>query len=280
MMQFRLTKLFAMNTIQPSTRKLTKDTGNFTRSTEGSRSLERGLLLLRVFKVGTSILTNADLAQRTGLPRPTVSRLTRSLVDSGFLSYDVEEGAYQLAPVVLSLADAFRFAHQATEVALPLMREVAQEHHVNVGLAVADQVEMVYLVSIRHSQDSVSKLRRVTPGTRVPIDKTAVGQAYLAALPQQVLHSVLDRIGASSRVTQRRKELENTVKQVKKRGYSIAAFMPGNEAVGRAFIGPDHQLYAMNISFEAREDAIARDRRHFSELLKTLCEQTRKAWSA
>lgn len=269
-----------MNPTQPSTRKLTKDTGSFTRSTEGSRSLERGLALLRVFKVGTSILTNADLAQRTGLPRPTVSRLTRSLVDSGFLSYDVEEGAYQLAPVVLSLADAFRFAHQATEVALPLMREVAQEHHVNVGLAVADQVEMVYLVSIRHSQDSVSKLRRVTPGTRVPIDRTAVGQAYLAALPPPALQSVLAWIGVGVRGTQRRKELENTVAQVRKRGYSIAAFMPGNEAVGRTFVGPDHQLYAMNISFEAREGSIAHDRRHYAQVLKGLIENSREAWMA
>lgn len=269
-----------MKATQVSTRKLTKDTGSFTRSTGGSRSLERGLLLLRVFKVGTSILTNADLAKRTGLPRPTVSRLTRSLVDSGFLSYDVAEGAYQLAPAVLSLADAFRFAHQATEVALPLMREVAQAHHVNVGLAVADQSEMVYLVSIRHSPDSVSKLRRVTPGTRVPIDKTAVGLAYLAALPPEVLRSVLSLIGGGtgSREAHRREELESAVAQVKRRGYSAASFMPGNEAVGRSFVGPDHQLYAMNISFEAREESQSKDCRRFAQVLKALIEAIQKVW--
>lgn len=269
-----------MNPTQRSTRQLTRDTGHFTRSTEGSRSLERGLQLLRVFKVGTSILTNADLAQRTGLPRPTVSRLTRSLVDSGFLSYDVAEGAYQLAPVVLSLADAFRFAHQATEVAQPLMREVAQTHQVNVGLAVADQAEMVYLVSIRHSPDGVSKLRRVTLGTRVPIDKTAVGLACLAALPSEGLRSVLRLIdgGAGSRAAQRRKELESAVTQVKKRGYSTASYMPGNDAVGRSFVGPDHQIYAMNISFEAREGAKSSDRRRMAQVLKGLIEAIREAW--
>ena len=87
---------------------MTHQTGRFTRDTAGSQSLERGLVLLRAFRVGTTSLTNAELAARTGLPRPTVSRLTRSLVDAGFLRYDVNERAYRLAPVVLSLADAFR----------------------------------------------------------------------------------------------------------------------------------------------------------------------------
>ena len=58
-------------------------------------------MLLRAFRVGSSSLTNADLATRTGLPRPTVSRLTRSLVDGGFLRYDATERAYRLAAVVV-----------------------------------------------------------------------------------------------------------------------------------------------------------------------------------
>jgi DNA-binding IclR family transcriptional regulator len=269
-----------MNTAPRSTRRATQETGQFTRSTEGSRSLERGLALLRVFKTGTSSLTNADLAQRTGLPRPTVSRLTRSLVDSGFLTYDVAQGAYRLSAVVLSLADAYRFAHQATEVAGPLMREFAQAHRVNVGLAVADQTEMVYLVSVRHSQDSVSKLRRVTSGMRVPVQQTAVGLAYLAALPPVVLQSVLAKVCSGICISPERKALEAAIVETRRRGYSVAAFVPGNGAVGRAFVGPDQQLYAMNISFEAREGAVAQDRRRHAQHLKGLIEVIQRALAA
>jgi DNA-binding IclR family transcriptional regulator len=255
---------------QPSTRKITKETGHFTRSTEGSQSLEKGLRLLRVFKIGTSSLTNAELSARTGLPRPTVSRLTRSLVESGFLSFDVEDGAYRLAPVVLSLADAFRFAQQAAEVALPVMREVAQTYRVNVGLAVADQTEMVYLASIRHSTDGVSKLRRVAPGTRVPIHQTAVGLAYLAALPPVVLNSFVRRIsdGEDDRDTHERQRLLKTIEQVKQMGYSIAEFMPGNHAVGRTFVGSDYQIYAMNISFQAQDSSATDECKLYADILK------------
>ena len=45
-------------------------------------ALARGLDLLRAFKPGETELTNTDLALRTGLPKPTVSRLTRALVNS------------------------------------------------------------------------------------------------------------------------------------------------------------------------------------------------------
>ena len=67
-----------------STRARTLATGTFVRSTKGSQSLERGLALLRAFRTGTLALSNAELAERCQLPRPTVSRLTRSLVDAGF----------------------------------------------------------------------------------------------------------------------------------------------------------------------------------------------------
>ncbi len=269
-----------MRTDPPSTRRVTQETGNFTRATEGSRSLERGLLLLRAFRIGSSTLTNAELANRTGIPRPTVSRLTKSLVDSGFLVYDVEDRAYRLGSIVLSLADTFRLAHQATEIALPLMREIAQEHLVNIGLAVADQTEMVYLLTIRRSPDSVSKLRRVEPGKRIPIEQTAVGLAYLEALPQAVRQAVLDDIGrrVGSRWKQESRRVDAAIATTHKRGYSSASFIPGNMAVGRTFSGPDHQLYAMNISFEPKAGQEDKEIRHYASVLKKLIDSINKGW--
>eukprot|EP01032_Pedospumella_encystans_P037671 gene37671-42668_t len=87
-----------------STRARTQATGTFVRSTPGSHSLERGLALLRAFRHGVDVLTNAELADRAQLPRPTVSRLTRSLVDAGFLAYDIEQRGYRLTAACLSLA--------------------------------------------------------------------------------------------------------------------------------------------------------------------------------
>src|SRR4051794_31528785 len=73
-----------------------------------NRSLERGIELLRAFRQGSELLGNGELAERTGLSKSTVSRLTQTLVGTGMLQLDRERRAYRLAPAVLSLGHAMR----------------------------------------------------------------------------------------------------------------------------------------------------------------------------
>ena len=44
-----------------------------------ANTLARGLAVLRAFRASDSGLTHAQIADRTGLPKPTVSRLTYTL---------------------------------------------------------------------------------------------------------------------------------------------------------------------------------------------------------
>ena len=64
-------------------------------------SLARGLELLRCFTPRDSMLSNLDLARKTGLPRPTVSRLTHTLARLGYLR-PLPRGKYQLDVGVMS----------------------------------------------------------------------------------------------------------------------------------------------------------------------------------
>jgi DNA-binding IclR family transcriptional regulator len=79
--------------------------------------------------------------------------LTQSLVISGFLEHDPERLAYRLTPTVLCLGHAFKTASAETKIAEPLMRQVSEKLKLNVGLAVADRLEMVYLESIRYTKN-------------------------------------------------------------------------------------------------------------------------------
>ena len=237
-------------------------------------------MLLRAFRVGSSSLTNADLAARTGLPRPTVSRLTRSLVDSGFLRYDTTERAYRLAVVVVSLADAFHHATVVPDIALPLMSQIAEAERVNVGLAVPDQAAMVYLAAVRHSRDSVSRTRRVEPGTRIPMEQTSIGMAWLAAAPKAVRASLFSRIAerAGKDWPTVRRELSRGIAQTEELGYCTANYQPGHlTAVGAAFRGPDHQWYGLNISFPHKPSEKARDVARYAPLLLGLIEKIHSA---
>lgn len=233
----------------PSTRALTQARQAFVRSTAGSQSLERGLALLRAFRHGTGLLTNAELADRTGLPRPTVSRLTRSLVDAGFLHYDVVLKGYRLAPACLSLALAYRSSEPVLERALPLMRELAEGRRVNVGLAVADQLEMVYLDSVRFSRLGI--FRRLMPGSRIPIAPTSLGCAWLAGLPAQPQRALLARLkvehGKAWPALQR--QVMQSLRDVQSQGFCHAQWAAGMAAVAAPLRPQGGALYALNVSF-------------------------------
>jgi len=261
-----------------STRTLTRATGSFVRSTPGSNSLERGLRLLRAFRHGSGLLTNSELADRTQLPRPTVSRLTRSLVDAGFLAYDLQHQAYRLAPACLSLALSYRSSEQTLEAALPFMRELAEGRRVNVGLAVADQLEMVYLDSVRLSRLGI--FRRMLPGSRIPIAATSLGCAYLAGMHPAARKALLARLrrehGTGWPALQR--GVEAALRAVRENGYCHAQWAAGMAAVAAPLIPPTGGIYALNVSFPTGAELSPDALDTHAGLLLDLVADLQKAW--
>ncbi len=60
-------------------------------------TLAHGLDVLAAFRNGTGSLSNAELALHTGLSRPTVSRLTYTLAQLGYLKRNAK-GRFELGP--------------------------------------------------------------------------------------------------------------------------------------------------------------------------------------
>lgn len=221
-----------------------------------NRSLERGIEILRAFRPGSELLGNGDIAERTGLSRSTVSRLTQTLVGTGMLQVDTQARAYRLAPAVLSLAHAMRTGSQVLPIAAPLMRALAESQRINVGLAAPDRDEMVYLESIRYNRRVV--LRHVVSGQRVPMELTSLGRAYLAVAPEPRRKALLAmfkrRRGAQwGPIAQ---AIEDARACVNERGFCAAAWQPEVVAVATPLVTPD-AIYVLNVSIST-EDPLAK----------------------
>lgn len=236
--------------------------------TSQNRSLERGLEILRAFKPGTDLLGNGELAERTGLSAATVSRLTQTLVTSGFLEHDRRARAYRLAAPVLSLGHAMRAASPVLRAATPLMRDVSLKHHVNVGLASADRTEMVYLESIRYNRRA--SLRTIVAGQRVPIELTSLGRAYLATLDDAARGELLARIMRSYRSASWRpvgQEIDKAIAKVSAAGYCVASWQPGVVAIATPLNGTGGQAMVLNLSLATDEPGASIERRHAATLM-------------
>lgn len=142
-------------------------------------ALARGLRVLAAFQPGEAALSNQILAQRTGLPKSTVSRLTYTLTKLGYLSQDADTGYYRLGLAVLALGSAVLGSYDIRRVAAPLMRDFALKHTISVSLGMRDGTDIVYLETCR-SQARVSV--QLTVGSRVPLASTAIGRACYSLL--------------------------------------------------------------------------------------------------
>lgn len=212
-----------------------------------NRSLERGVELLRAFRQGSELLGNGELAERTALPKSTVSRLTQTLVCLGMLQYEEAMHAYRLGPAVLSLAHAMRTGSRVLTVAAPLMRRLAESERINVGLAAPDRDEMVYLESIRYARRVA--FRNVVSGQRVPMELTSLGRAYLATLPaaeRRSLDIVFERRRQRTWRTVR-SDIEAALLSIQQSGYCAAAWQPEVIAVA-APLKTANMAYAVNVS--------------------------------
>lgn len=261
-----------------STRSITRDTGAFTRATAGSQSLARGLRLLRAFRPGVGTLTNADLALRSGLPRSTISRLTRVMVDEGFLSYDIAARGYRLSAVYLGLSNVYRYEIPMVDAALPLMKSIAEGEKINVGLAIGEHSEMMYLESVRESRRGV--FRRAGPGTRFPMELTASGRAYLAAISPTKRAKLLCEFAhihvAAWPEIQR--GITQAKEEIQRHGYCAVQWQPGLTALATCLVAPDGQVYSVSIGLHHVLGHDPSSLERYGSLLLLLQKNLGEAW--
>ena len=216
----------------------------------GNRSLERGIEVLRAFRPGVDTLGNGEIAERTGLPRSTVSRLTKTLVDFGMLDEVRTERTYRLAAAVLSLGHAVRMGSPVLKVLGPLMRAESTRRRLNVGLATADRTMMVYLESIRYNPRPT--LRSIVAGQQVPMELTSLGRAYLAAIPDadrnRLIAQFRRRTAAATKALIA--EVQKSIRAVGSDGYCAVSWQPGVLAVATPIVLDGLPVYALNMSVQ------------------------------
>ncbi len=215
-----------------------------------NRAAGRGLDVLTAFTAGDQFLGNAEIAHRTGIPRSTVSRITATLTDLGYLNYAEQIGKYEIGPRVLALSYSLMSKLQVHTAARPLMDQLARESNAIVGLSMLDGLNVVFVESALgerpHSQ-------RPQVGFRVPVAFTAMGWACMSVMSIADRAETLRRLEESyaDRAAEIRRNVEQAVSDIWRRGFciSLGALEPGSNAVGVPFLHPDgRHILAFNMT--------------------------------
>lgn len=179
---------------QPARRKRTAGVGEGANSPDFITALARGLDVLRCFRHGVTALGNLDLARLTGLPKPTISRITYTLTELGYLRYHPDTGKYSPGYGVLALGFGLLAGLEVRELAKASMTELARDTGGAVALGAFDGDAMTYVEAIHGSS---ALYLRLPVGYRASLD-SAMGRAYLASLPAAVRDETVARLGPAA----------------------------------------------------------------------------------
>lgn len=183
----------AVELSQPARRKRSANAAGID-SPDFITALARGLDVLRCFRAGARALGNLDLARQTGLPKPTISRITFTLTQLGYLRYHPETGKYSPGYGVLALGFGLLAGLEVRDLAKASMSELAQNTGGAVALGAFDGDAMAYVEAIHGSS---ALYLRLPVGYRASLD-TAMGRAYLASLSEHECAAVASRLGAAA----------------------------------------------------------------------------------
>ncbi|PWK35276.1 IclR family transcriptional regulator [Cupriavidus plantarum] len=184
-------------------------------------ALARGLELLRAFGPGDDYLGNAELSRRTGIPRPTVSRLTYTLASLGYLVYVEGHEKYRVGQGALLPAHRYLAGAGIRDIAQPLMQSLAFATGCTVALAAPDRHDMLYLEAC---QPRGGLVMRLTPGSRLPMATSAIGRAWLAGLDPSRRAAVISELERhyGPRWPGLRTKLDRTLREYARRGFCVA----------------------------------------------------------
>ena len=185
-------------------------------------ALSRGLDVLRAFHPNDGLLGNQEIAARTNLPKPTVSRLTYTLTKLGYLTPVPRFEKYQLAPSAMALGYAALANLGLRHLSEPYREEVMRATDGAVAVGGRDRHSMIYF---GQSRNGLTLGVQLDVGSRIPIATTAMGRAYIWALAAEERAALLRELREhyGSRWAKMRDGIERSGETVAKYGFAISA---------------------------------------------------------
>ncbi|OBG50039.1 MULTISPECIES: IclR family transcriptional regulator [unclassified Mycobacterium] len=171
----------------------------------GIQVIARAAEMLRLLQAHPGGLSQAEIGDRLGMARSTVSRILNALDDEGLVAARGGRGGYRLGPEIARMAGTVRLG--VVMDVHPFMEELSRELGETVDLSILDGDRATFVDQVV----SPHRLRAISAvGESFPLHCCANGKAMLAGLPPEHLPSRLARLTPNtiSGPAALRKELE------------------------------------------------------------------------
>jgi IclR family mhp operon transcriptional activator len=171
------------------------------------------------------INTIAQLHARTGLPKPTLVRILKTLEEAGYVENDSRQGGYQVSAMVTSLSSGYHKSPLVVEAGRAWALAITRKHKWPVAIALPDFTSVV--VRFSTVPDSPVSPFHSTVNRRLQMLTRGLGLAYIAFVETEEFSLILDALTKSEDpedgLSHHPQELDRMLAQIRKSGYATRA---------------------------------------------------------
>jgi DNA-binding IclR family transcriptional regulator len=195
----------------------TADKGDEIDSSSGvSRALR---VIFAVAESDESDVGVSELARQLGYSKTVVHRVVRTLVASGFFTFDERTRRYRLGPGAVSVGLAALARMEVPGVAQPYMEDLVAQSSETATLSARYGDQRMYLSQVL----SPREVRMAVPlGQFFPLHVGGSSMAILSALTQDELDDYLGRVFVPSTSLTSHEELLERLSRIRWRGYAVS----------------------------------------------------------
>ncbi|MGB3338817.1 MAG: helix-turn-helix domain-containing protein [Devosia sp.] len=192
----------------------------------GIRSIERCLNVLLELNQ-QPINTIAQLHARTGLPKPTLVRILKTLEEAGYVENDTRQGGYQVSAMVTSLSSGYHKSPLVVEAGRAWALAITRKHKWPIAIALPDYDSMV--VRFSTVPDSPVSPFHSTVNRRLQMLTRGLGLAYVAFIESEEFELILDVLMKSDDpedgLSHHPDEVRRLLAHIRKLGYATRSSM-------------------------------------------------------
>jgi len=160
-------------------------------SEQSAGSLLRAAAILRAIasggKAGASL---SDLCERTGLPRPTIHRVTQMLERLGWVDRDPSDKNFYLGVELATLGMTAQMRYSLESLGRPILADLCSETGQTVYLITRSGIDSICIALCESGSQFRTLVLEV--GSRQPLGVGAGSMAILAALPEDEVEQVIE----------------------------------------------------------------------------------------
>ncbi len=191
------------------------------KQSNGTRTLERALGILKALGGQNTPLTHAEVVRSTGYSKASVSRIMATLLCLGYIARDTDGVRVRIGARGRALGHTYRANSRLGALARPAMQALSHQHQMSVALGVGCGIDMLY---IEYCKSPTVNTLCFSVGARLPMVISAMGRAYLSAQPLDQRQRLMEVIRSSGHpgVSDALHRTEMAFGQIERDGYCVA----------------------------------------------------------